>query len=307
MKVHIIIDFTYLYYKYKYTIENNKIRRFKIDLHKMDEDGNAYTEEFETSYVYYPLKEIEGFRKQFLKEGHNVKVSVCFDAPSMRKEVDHEYKSNRVNKLSDEDFDRINMIREMLTVAGYNTYFIPGYEADDIIANILNQYEDDFDFNVVYTPDMDLMVHVNDKVGVMRFKVFKGYTAVNKKNYSSYCSNEYKCTIPYNGLLMYKILCGDKSDVIAGIKGFGPAAFDKFVDYLGDSIDWEQAGNIEYVQNILEENKGYFKSDALPQIQKSLDMVKYIPIEGVIDISKGESTEESRTEAYMPLMMGSLV
>lgn len=305
MNVHLLVDFMYLFYKYKFTIESNRIRRLTSTVECIADDGTVQVQQVDMSKVYYPLKEIEGFRREFEGEGHNVTMSICFDSPSIRKNINAEYKSNRVNKLTDDDFEKIAFIRELLDKAGYNVYYIEGYEADDIIANLLHLYRDNFDFNVVYTPDTDLAVHLSDKVGIMRYKAGKNYVPISVKNVQQYISQEFKCNIPPNGLLLYKVLCGDKSDAIKGLKGFGPVAFNTYIGYIKDKVDWTQMNDINYVRQVILDSN-YFDEVALRQIDEALSMVRYMEIES-LEAPVKVSTQETRASAYLPYQMKSLV
>ncbi|MCL4417393.1 MAG: hypothetical protein M1365_11965, partial [Actinobacteria bacterium] len=123
---------------------------------------NGETVEKDVSQVYYSIKEIEGFRRNLEKQGYQVVVSVCFDMPSSRKDSDEnatdeqneaakQYKANRVKRLKDWDFENIQLAEQLLSDAGHNTYRIDGYEADDIIANLVDMYANNFDFTIIYT------------------------------------------------------------------------------------------------------------------------------------------------------------
>ena len=138
MKVHVIVDFMHIYYKYFYEMKAGKLRRLSSAV-----SWNGTTIEKDTSLIYYPLKDIEKFRKSFEADGHDVTVSVCFDCKSVRKEADteesKEYKSNRTNKLSDEDKLDIEYIEKCLRKAGYNVYKVEGYEADDLVSYMVRK------------------------------------------------------------------------------------------------------------------------------------------------------------------------
>lgn len=309
MRVHVIVDYMFLYYKYANTIKSGRIRRLTADIPLQGNTDGLETYKLDISNVYYPIKEIEGFRKTFEKEGHDVKVSICFDAPSPeRKDKDIEYKSNRsASRLGDDDFSLINITKELLTQAGHNVYIKESTEADDLINNLVRVYKDIFDFTVIYTPDTDILVNINKNVGVNRYKAKKGYTAISVRNYESYCMQEFGCTIKYNSILLYKSLCGDKSDKVAGIKGFGPAAYERFIRYLDTldrSIDWDNMVNPDYIKQVLVGSE-YFKEEQLNQALHSLDMVKPFVFE--VEQPKLKSTKEQRREAYTPMQMVSLV
>ncbi len=308
MKIHVIVDFMYLYYKYKFTIDSNRIRRLTGLLPYKTDEGVVEYSKSDVSYIYYPIKEIEGFRKQFERDGYEVVLSVCFDSPSVRKDTNTEYKSNRTKKLSDTDFNYIEYIKYLLRMAGYNIYWMEGYEADDIIANLVKQYKNDFYYTVIYTPDTDMLVHIDTKVGVNRYKVGKNYTAVAVSNFSSYCSEEFKCNIPYNALMLYKACVGDKSDVISGISNFGAKAFDKLVDYLNDKgISWNEMGNYKNTMELLNMCSDRLTKQQLDQAIDSLSLVRHMEIEGNLPAPVHVSTEEIRQRAYSQCEMYSLI
>lgn len=306
MRVHIIVDFMFLYYKYMNTIKSGRIKRLTAEIPMQGETGGIETQLMDISNIYYPIKEIEGFRKTFEKEGNDVTMSICFDAPSRkRKDKDIEYKSNRAaSRLESDDFSQIEIIRELLTEAGHNVYWREDTEADDIIYNLVRLYKDCYDFTVIYTPDTDILVNINNNVGVQRYKATKGYTAVSKVNYEQYCMKEFGCTIKYNGILLYKCLCGDKSDKVAGIKRFGPAAYEKFICSIENYAEWENMTNPDYIEELLKKSN-YFSEDALNQAIHSLGMVKPYIFE--VNQPKLKSTSEQRKKAYLSMQMVSLV
>ena len=40
--------------------------------------------------------------------------------------------------------------------------------------------------------------------------------------------------VPYNSILLFKMIRGDKSDNIVGVKGVGPKAYNKFISQMTD-------------------------------------------------------------------------
>ena len=305
MNIHLIIDFMYLYYKYKCTLETGRIKRLIINKESLT---GGIDEGFDISLVYYPIKEIEGIRKKLEEQGNNVTISICFDAPATeRKEKDIEYKSNRdKNRLNELDFDGIAIVRELLSEVGYNVYFEKA-EADDLVYNLVRLYSKNFDKTIICTPDTDLLINVSNNVEVHRYKSRVGYTEVTKENYNEYCSKEFKCNIPYNGILLYKALCGDKSDKVSGIKGFGPKAFDKYLSNLVTcgKVDTDKLSNTEYIKSLLESTKDMFKDNQLEQALHSLDMVS--PYEMDMAEPKNIANRETRDKAYSKYEMYSLI
>lgn len=306
MRIHLIIDFMYLYYKYKCTLENGRLKRLIIDKQGLT---GGIDEGLDVSLIYYPIKEIEGIRNKLEEQGNDVVVSICFDAPTTeRKEKDREYKSNRnKNRLSELDFGNIQLIRGVLGEVEYNVYF-ENAEADDLVYNLNRLYSKNFDKTIIYTPDTDLLINVNNNTEVYRYKSRVGYTRVTKDNYSEYCSAEYQCSIPYNGILLYKTLCGDTSDKVTGIKGFGRKSFDKYLDslILNNQVDVKQLDNKEYIKSLLENTQDKFKDGQVEQALHSLDMVAPYIINDLKE-PKNKANKETREKAYSKYDMYSLI
>ena len=187
MNVHVLVDYSFLYYKYKFQLDSGRMRRLTCN---MEWEGQVIDKDI--SQVYYSLREIEGFRRDWENKGHNVVVSVCFDMPSKRKientAVSEKYKSNRENKLGSDDFKNIQFAEKLLNQAGHNTYRVDGFEADDLITHIVKLYKDKFDATIIYTPDADLLVNICGNVAAMRYKSGKQYTLVTLSNFTDYLS-----------------------------------------------------------------------------------------------------------------------
>lgn len=306
--IHLIFDFQFLYYKYKFALDSGRMRRLTTPV-----DVGGVVVEKDVSQIYYALREIESIRKKLEKSGKHIVVSVCFDSKSKRKDGDtteaKEYKANRVKKLNDEDFDNIELVRNILTTAGYNVYKMDGIEADDLV-HALVSYSDVFDYTVIVTCDLDIAINVSDKVGLYRFKSSSGYGAVDMKTFSNVVKNELKCDVPFNAIMLYKATVGDKSDNIAGIKKFGPAAFTKLIKHIEDSMDieWSEAVTYEKTKEILEKCKGYLTDDQLKQAFDSLELIKPIEFsDDEIEPPVKISNSKLRENAYMKYNMKSLI
>lgn len=312
MKLHLVIDFSYLYYKYLFQLKSG---RLPGDLTCCIEDEGG-KHEVNISKVYYPIREVEQIRKT-LEEKADVTLSVCCDRKSSRKEhgkeegateAEKKYKSNRGGILVDSDYDNIRLIEDILRSVGYNVYAVAGAEADDIVFNLVDKYKDNFDYTVIYTPDSDVLVNIGPKVGVRRYITGKGYDNVDICNVVEYLSGKFKCNVPYNGVMLYKSTVGDTSDKISGVKKFGPKAFEKLVSWLSHNfiIDWESCGNPDVMEQVIKDCEEYFDTEQLRQLRESFEMVKPLKIEGLQEPTN-KATDESRKEVYMKFDMRSLV
>lgn len=311
MKLHLIIDFSFLYYKYKNKLERGSMPHLTAQASEYwGIDGIEPGDIFDISEVYYSIREIEGFRKN-LDGNYDVTISICFDSKSDRKSEDSEYKANRKSSLVDSDFAKIQLTKRILTMVGYNVYQIEGCEADDLVYSLVQMYKNQFDATYIYTPDLDLFVNIDKqcKVGVYRYKWTTGYMGVNVNNFTAYTSAELKCHIPFNCILLYKATVGDKSDNIKGIQGFGPKAFDKLIQsYPLDSTGYaEMVDSNNVKQYILKYLPQFFSEEKVEQAIQSLYQVTPIKIEGLPRLLIGGTSKEKRNQVYSELSMLSLL
>lgn len=267
-KIHLIFDMYYMYYRYKYIIESGRIRRLSANIDGVNID---------TSYLYYTIKAIEGEISQYNSD--DITVSICIDSYTDRKETSDDYKSNREGKLDESDYTNLLLIEQIFKDVGYNIYKEYNAEADDLIKDLVSKYHSNFDITYIYTPDADILVNLRDDVYIQRFKTSnKCHTLITPENFSEIMSKEYGCKMPYNSILLYKCLCGDKSDKISGIKGYGPKAFDKLISSLEeDGFNFKllvSANNVETLLHMKESLITGGDSNKLKEALDSLDLVK---------------------------------
>lgn len=311
MRIHAIIDFMHIYYKYYFQLKEGKLKHLSAPV-----DWNGTVINKDTTLIYYPLKDIEGIRRKLESCGHETTISVCFDMPSKRLDIEggEEYKSGRRKTLTDEDFKNIEFIYGLLLKAGHNAYRYTGYEADDIVNYLVRTYSNsgDFDYTVIYTNDKDLLVNISDKVGAMRFKQYRGYSSVDMSNYEAYLEAEFKTFIPYNMLGLYLASVGDSADKVKGIKGFGAKAFSKLITKLGlskeqDGIDFKQCGNYDYLQKVIWACGKHLTEEQFEQLKIGFTLVANMEVLEDVDKPVNKSNKQTREQAYLPYNMVSLI
>ena len=308
MKIHVIVDFMHIYYKYFFQLRGGKIKRLSAPI-----NWQGTVIEKDTTLIYYPLRDIEGIRKNLETLGHDVTMSICFDMKSKRKDEGvaggEEYKSGRQHNLTEDDFKNIVFIEKLLVEAGHNTYRLEGYEADDIANYLVRKYKDNFDYTVIYTNDKDLLINIDSKVGVMRFKQYKGYTQVDINNYESYLEAEFGVFIPYNSLGLFLSTAGDSADKIKGINKFGKVAFKKLITKVSakNNIDWAHCGDYDKLAEIIPLCKEFLDDRQYEELKTSFALVANLEvIEDIAEPSR-KSTQELREQAYIPYKMISLI
>lgn len=294
-KIHLIVDFMHVYYKHFFNL-------IKLDSKLKQLSCEVAGETLDTTLIYHTIVDIESFRRKFERDCEELTISICFDSKTSRKDEDSTYKE-RENRLSDNNFSEIDKIREILGNVKYNIYKEEGYEADDLVTSLVKNYKDEYDFTIVYTNDKDLLVNVDKNVGVMRFKAFKHmYEPVGAGNYETYLSNEFKCKMRYNSVLLYLSLVGDKTDTVKGIAGFGPKAYDKLISQLEEkNFDFNTLTEREILENVINQEikiKKTKEENDLAILEGLDSLNKVYP--RVIELNKPIKldSEESRKEEY---------
>tara|TARA_R110000824_G_scaffold174912_2_gene353101 strand:- start:2710 stop:3738 length:1029 start_codon:yes stop_codon:yes gene_type:complete len=165
-----------------------------------------------------------------IKQIQPTQVYIVFDgigSSTSRKNIIPEYKANRnINRITNWDIfddideedqskvDQITRIIQYLKTLPVKTLTINKVEADDVIAYLsqtLPQSPDDRSF--IVSSDKDYLQLIDNNTVVYRPMEKEFYTEQTVKD-------KFKIT-PHN-FLLYKLLMGDSSDGINGIKGLGP-------------------------------------------------------------------------------------
>ena len=156
---------------------------------------------------------------------------------NIRKNIIPEYKSNRntsritkhelFDNLEEEDDSKINQIVRIiqyLKTLPVKTVSLPTVEADDIIAYLSSTLPTKPEDRVfIVSSDKDYLQLISDKVIV--------YRPIEKEYYTTDTVKEKFNITPHN-FLLYKLLMGDNSDGVTGIKGLGGKKV-----YLNDSLN----------------------------------------------------------------------
>lgn len=192
-------------------------------------------------------------------------TAVCFDRPvparknywatkfpEMATGSDKEYKGGR-ERMPDGMFQGAADCEQMLRQAGVSCYAVPNYEADDLVYACIKRAKEKYPGMPidVITNDADLLPLVDDTVSVF-IRSKKGtwaeskdieklhYIQVTPVNFQAVVEDmsAYKgFMIPYNTLLLHKLLRGDSSDQFKRqdiSKMFPPKKYNAFIQRLLD-------------------------------------------------------------------------
>ena len=155
------------------------------------------------------------------------------------------YKAGRENK-DQKFYDGIAITLAKLIEGGVSCYKAVNYEADDLIKACVDKAKEQYpDLPIdVITGDHDLLPLVDDQVSVFirsRKTTYaespniekKHYVQVTPRNFEEYLSdlNAYKTIeVPYNTVLLAKLLRGDKSDGIPGKPDWKPKMYKMLIE-----------------------------------------------------------------------------
>ncbi len=152
-------------------------------------------------------------------------LAVVFDAPgkSFRHQLFADYKATRDAQPEDLSL-QFPLVREVIDAYRFPMLEVPGVEADDVIATLVEQAPDDLEIAVVST-DKDLMQLVSERVALLD---------TMKDRRVGPAEVEERLGVPPHKVLDVRALVGDPSDNIPGVKGIGGKGAAKLIDEWGD-------------------------------------------------------------------------
>ncbi len=185
----------------------------------------------------------------------------CFDLPqpTFRHEAYEAYKAGRA-KAEDDLVSQIKRARDVFTALGIPSYELPGFEADDLLATIVEKMKSEKDLRIVIASgDMDTLQLVEDD-RVLVYTLKKGLNDTilyNEKAVVGRFGFEPKLLPDYKGLR------GDPSDNIIGIKGIGEKTATTLITTFG-SVE-------EMYKKLKKDPKAFSKAGLTPRIIKLLE------------------------------------
>lgn len=188
--------------------------------------------------------------------------------PTIKQEMFPGYKGSREHRH--EIAINKDVAEFILQDCGFRIFYADGYEADDVVANIVRQYHDKYDDIFVHTADSDLYILVDDTVSILptstqaKKVTLDNYEDVVKKGY----------TTPYNTVVWNKFLHGDPGKDIPPL----PAPTAEFLRkrFCYNAECCKNLGNWMWLRAVFEK---YF-----PQYYDRLQLFFPLPIEEKFDL-----------------------
>ena len=199
-------------------------------------------------------------------DGRNCNISrkAYFKSLSAKKAIDSAeagaqpdqvaYKGSRGSQ-TDKFYQSVNLTYSLLYTGGVGVLRAEKYEADDLVKAAVDlakiQYPG-MPIDVV-TGDADLVPLVDDQVSVFlssRKRTYATDESIKKNHYCQITPENYSTVledltsyksipVPYNTLLLVKLLRGDKSDGIGGYPKFTPTKYKKLIEEMqNDGVDF---------------------------------------------------------------------
>ncbi|MDR0561129.1 MAG: DNA polymerase I [Spirochaetaceae bacterium] len=161
-----------------------------------------------------------------------LRLAAIFDSrtPTFRHKLYAEYKAKR-QKTPEDLHDQVPLIEAFLESLGVPALRSDGYEADDIIAVLVQRCKSEGRECYIFSSDKDLLQLVGDGVYELEsIKGASGYRLIGPPEVKA------KWSVPPDKLLDLLSLMGDSSDNIPGVKGIGEKNAVKLISRYG-SLD----------------------------------------------------------------------
>ena len=176
----------------------------------------------------FPTKAVYVFAnmlRKVIREESPDGVAVVMDPPggSFRREVYAEYKANR-EAQPEELSQQIPVMHELVAAWNLPVLEVAGFEADDVIASLVEAAAEDTEIVIVST-DKDLMQLVTERVVLLD-------TMKDRRIGPNEVVDRFG--VPPEKLLDVRALVGDPSDNIPGVKGIGEKGAAKLIGEWGD-------------------------------------------------------------------------
>lgn len=235
---------SHLFYKYSYGVSTSLSSTIMID---------GVPTMVNTTLPTYTIKQLH----RWSLGGYNPLVA-CFDGKGSKKSRNYYVLANNLTKeekykgnrpFQDDDFYMgIDITINMLYRGGVTVLKGENYEADDLIKAAVDKAKIDYpDLPIdVITGDVDLTPLVDDQVSVfltskkttwaeskdLEKRHYIQLTPYNIQDYMEGLTEFKNLKLPYNTVLLKKILRGDPSDKICGVAKLTPTKFNKIIDGL---------------------------------------------------------------------------
>ena len=278
----------------------------KPRLYLVDGNGYIYRAFFAlpklTNSKGLPSNAIYGFTnmiRKLIQEEKPDYIAVVFDAKekTFRHDSYDAYKIDRPQMPEDLQ-QQIPYIRRICEVMGLPILENPGYEADDVIATLMEHSEQEQVTGVIVSSDKDLLQLVRE--GVYMLDPMKDYYVYDERGV------EEKWGVPPQQIIELLSIMGDSIDNIPGVKGIGPKGALELIQKFGTIenllANVEQIEKKSHREKIQEFQKDLILSKELVQLRKDVPVQK-----GIQELKAQKPDAESARALFLDLEFYSIL
>ncbi len=199
----------------------------------------------------------------------------CWDTadPTFRHEAFEAYKAQR-EKQSDDLYAQIPVLQEGLRLLGVPSLEQSGFEADDLIGTLAKEGAAKDWAVTIYTGDRDLLQMVSPDITVQLFK--KGMTDLQPVTPETM---KVLFGLTPKQMIDYKILRGDTSDNIPGVKGIGEKGAKELLERFGTVEGLLEAAHDPKAEMTKRQRECLLAGEAeIPQWRKLVTIMTDVPL-----------------------------
>lgn len=278
----------------------------KPRLYLVDGNGYIYRAFFAlpklTNSKGLPSNAIYGFTnmiRKLIQEEKPDYIAVVFDAKekTFRHDSYDAYKIDRPQMPEDLQ-QQIPYIRKICEVMGLPVLENPGYEADDVIATLMEHTEQEQVTGVIVSSDKDLLQLVRE--GVYMLDPMKDYYVYDERGV------EEKWGVPPQQIIELLSIMGDSIDNIPGVKGIGPKGALELIQKFGTVenllANLDQIEKKSHREKIQEYQKDLILSKELVQLRKDVPVQK-----GIQELKAQKPDAEAARKLFLDLEFYSIL
>lgn len=278
----------------------------KPRLYLVDGNGYIYRAFFAlpklTNSKGLPSNAIYGFTNMIRKLINEEKpdyIAVVFDSKekTFRHDSYDAYKVDRPEMPGDLQ-QQIPYIRRICEVMGLPVLENPGFEADDIIATLMQRCQQENVTGVIVSSDKDLLQLVKD--GVYMLDPMKDYFVYDD------AAVEEKWGVKPEQIIELLSLMGDSIDNIPGVKGIGPKGAQELIQKFGTVenllSNLDRVEKKSHREKIEEFKKDLLLSKELVQLRKDVPVTK-----GIQELKARKPDPESARKLFLDLEFYSIL
>jgi 5'-3' exonuclease len=198
-----------------------------------------------------------GFIKDILKLNQRFNtndIHVTWDSKSFRKDINSDYKSNRVRDPENNPYQDFNLVQEAIDSLGIKQYKVNDMEGDDLVYSLSKKFSD----VIVYSRDKDLFQCINDNVKIL---TDLDGDLIGEEEFEK----NYGFKFSRDNFVLYKCVVGDGSDNVKGIPRFRKK---DIVEYINTGIMKQKSFNVfNENQELISNNKKMFELVNLDKLE----------------------------------------